>query len=66
LKTTDTTRDAAAALVTELADIAARAARILEGDAPVPPIVIGKLLVAADKMNTRLRRHVERLTPARK
>jgi hypothetical protein len=63
---TDTTRDAAAALLSELAEVASRAEKILGGDSRLPPIVIGKLLVAADKMICRLRRHAERLTAARK
>jgi hypothetical protein len=48
--------------LTELADVSSRAAKILQSDAALPPIVIGKLLVTADKVTGKLKRHTERLT----
>jgi hypothetical protein len=60
---TDPTRVAAAVLLEELAAQADRLAKRLRSEQPLPPLAVGRLLVEADRMNTRLSRHADRLRP---
>jgi hypothetical protein len=61
MKHANTIRSAAATVLTELADIATRAAKTLNSDAALPAIAVGKLIAAADKMSVSLRKHAHRL-----
>jgi hypothetical protein len=59
----DPTRTAAAVLCEELASIASNLASRLRGSGELPPVVVGRLLVQANRMATKLARHANRLQP---
>jgi hypothetical protein len=59
----DPTRLAAAVLLEELSSLAGQLAQRLRSDAPLPAILIGRLLIDANKAATRFGRHSACLNP---
>jgi hypothetical protein len=59
----DATRTACAVLAEELEHLAKQLASLLRTDAPLPGLVVGKLVVDLDKMQGKLQRHAGRLQP---
>jgi hypothetical protein len=59
----DPTRLAAAILLEEVSTRSAALANLLRSGESLPPIMVGLLLVDANKMQGRLTRHADRLRP---
>ncbi len=58
---TDPTRLCGAILLEDLARLANRLAQRLRSNQTMQPITLGRLLVDADRIHTKLSRHAERL-----
>jgi hypothetical protein len=63
---TDGTRLAAAILLEELSQLAARLAKRLRGPGELPPMAVARLAVEADRTLTRINRNADRLAPPAK